>query len=97
MSNNVALKERVKLNLGISHKSLDDEIIAKIKSGRAELKRLGILGDLANGNNALIQDALIAYVCKTLASSPDEREGWERSWQISSTALKDTSEFYEED
>lgn len=90
------LKDRIKLNLGITHEALDSEITARIESGKKEYIRLGISREKATGDDPLINDGLIAFVCKTLASDKAEREGWDRSWQIISTALKDTSAYHEE-
>lgn len=90
------LEDRIKLNLGITHAALDSEIAARIESGRMEYIRLGISREQAIGDDPLINDGLIAFVCKTLASDKAEREGWDRSWQIISTALKDTSAYHEE-
>ena len=90
------IKERIKLNLGISHDKLDDEIDARIAAGRKELKRLGITAVKANSEDELISDGLIAFVCMWHASDSTERSGWDRSWQIISTALKDSSAYYEE-
>lgn len=99
MSTNITemIANRIKINLGITHTALDDEITARIGSGRKEYTRLGITENKATGNDPLIVDGLIAYVCKTLASDKSEREGWDRSWQIISTALKDSSDYYEEE
>lgn len=89
------LRNRIKLNLGITHNALDNEIDSRVASGRREYIRLGITQAKANGNDDLIIDGLIAFTCKVLASDKTEREGWERSWQIISTALKDSSAYYE--
>ena len=91
-----SLKDRIKLNLGISHDKLDDEIDARVAAGRKELIRIGVTQAKANGNDELVLDGLIAFACMRLASDEKERDLWERSWDITSTALKDSSAYYEE-
>ena len=92
----VTIKDRIKLHLGITHDKLDQEIEARIASGRKDPIRLGVTENMANGDDELVCDGLISFVCMWQASDPGERDGWERSWQIISTALKDSSAYYEE-
>lgn len=92
----MALNERIKLYLGITHNKLDNEIGERIASCERELVRLGVSSSKATSGDELIKDAIIAFVCMWMASDKDEREGWERSWQIISTALKDSSGYREE-
>lgn len=96
MSDQISILNRIKLNLGISHDKLDNEIEKRIASGRKDLMRLGVTESKANSDDELVSDGLIAFVCMWLASDPGERDGWEKSWQIISVALKDSSEYYEE-
>lgn len=91
-----SLRDRIKLNLGISHEKLDDEIDARIAAGRRELIRIGVTETMANGNDELVCDGLIDFVCMRLASDDKEREGWERAWDITSVNLMNSSEYYEE-
>lgn len=92
----MALDERIKLYLGITHNKLDNEINERISSCERELARLGISSAKIENEDELINDGIIAFVCMWMASDKDEREGWERSWQIISTALKDSSGYREE-
>lgn len=91
----IGVLKRCKNNLGISHNKLDCEIRARIATGRKELKRLGVTNEKANSNDELVVDGLIAFTCMKLASDKQEREGWERSWDIISTSLKNSSEYTE--
>ena len=74
----MALIDRVKLNLGISHNEKDSEINADITAARAELIRSGVSEDSANGDNPLIEDAILQYVLYRMAASrnDDYRESW---------------------
>ena len=91
-----SLKDRIKLNLGISHERLDDEIDARIGAGRRELIRIGVTDAMANSNDELVLDALIDFVCMRLASDDKERDLWERAWDITSVSLMNSSAYYEE-
>lgn len=91
-----SVKDRIKVNLGISHNKLNDEIDARIAAGRKELIRIGVTEEKANGSDELVTDGLISFVCMRLASDEKERALWERAWDITSTALKDSSAYYEE-
>ena len=91
-----SVKDRVKVNLGISHNKLDDEIDARIAAGRKELIRIGVTETMANSSDELVTDGLIDFACMRLASDETERQLWERAWDITSTALKDSSASYEE-
>ena len=74
----MALIDRVKLNLGISHNAKDSEINADITAARAELIRSGVSEDSANGDDTLIEDAILQYVLYRMAASrnDDYRESW---------------------
>lgn len=91
-----SLRDRIKLNLGISHEKLDDEIDARIGAGRRELIRIGVTDAMANSNDELVLDALIDFVCMRLASDDKERDLWERAWDITSVSLMNSSAYYEE-
>ena len=51
---------------------------------------------MAKRYDELVTDGLIDFVCMRMASDEKERALWERAWDITSTALKDTSAYYEE-
>ena len=91
-----SITDRIKVNLGISHDELNDEIEARIATGRRELARIGVTEEMANSEDELVTDGLIDFVCMRMASDEKERALWERAWDITSTALKDTSAYYEE-
>ena len=91
-----SLRDRIKLNLGISHDRLDDEIDARIAAGRRELISIGVTETMANSNDELVSDGLIDFVCMRLASDDKERDLWERAWDIVSVSLMNTSAYYEE-
>ena len=91
----MSIKDSVKKCIGIYHEELDSEITRLEKVAKTELKRLGISESKINGNDSLIEEAVIDFVCKTLASDAKEREWWDRSWRISSTALKDSTNYLE--
>ena len=91
-----SLRDRIKLNLGISHDRLDDEIDARIAAGRRELIRIGVTETMANSNDELVSDGLIDFVCMRLAADDKERDLWERAWDIVSVSLMNTSAYYEE-
>lgn len=91
-----SVRDRIKINLGIKHNKLDDEIDARIAAGRRELIRIGVTGTMANSKDELVTDALIDFACMRLASDEKERALWDRAWDITSTALKDSSAYYEE-
>ena len=91
-----SIRDRIKVNLGISHDELNDEIDARIATGRKELARIGVTEEMANSEDELVTDGLIDFVCMRLASDDKERDLWERAWDIVSVSLMNTSAYYEE-
>lgn len=90
----MSIKESVKLQIGITHDKLDSEIARLEKVAKTELKRLGIKQEKIDDNNdSLIEEAVIDFICKFMASDERDRALWERAWDIISTELKDSKEY----
>ncbi|SEA49598.1 hypothetical protein SAMN04515656_11211 [Eubacterium aggregans] len=83
------IRERIRNNLRISHHELDDEIESTIKVARAELIRSGVSASAANGDDPLIEEAIVAYAMFKMA--PDENDRYQESFLYQQDCLRKSS------
>ena len=76
------------LRLGKSaSEALSDEIERNINTARAELIRAGVSEGLANSENKLVENAIIAF-CLMNMSSQKMREQYEQSWEYQMDCIR---------
>lgn len=91
----MSVKDSVKKQIGISHDKLDSEIERLERTARAELIRLGITEEKAKSiDDSLIEEAVIDFICKFMASDENDRNLWERAWDIASHQLKNSKNYH---
>ena len=83
----MALIDRAKTTLRISHTKLDSEIGEIISTARAELIRLGVSEvAAASTSDALVNDAVLTFVLYKMASKGNEQ--YFESWQYQADCLR---------
>lgn len=91
------ITDKVKTALRISHTKLDSEIADNIATARAEMVRLGITESKAEDDtDPLIVTAIKTYVLSVMASSDENRKGYDESWKYQLDCLSKTSAYITE-
>ena len=85
------LTQRAKTQLRISHNLLDSEIDSNIATARAELIRLGVSEPKAQSDDALIDDAVLAFVMYKMADRDNEKRF--EAWQYQADCLRKSSAY----
>lgn len=77
----MTLLERCKMALRIKHDKLDEVINDDIATARLEMRRAGVVEDVANSNNRLVESAICAFV-QMKEGNIEKRELFENAWRI---------------
>ncbi len=78
----MAILDKVKLALRISHTTLDADITDSINAARLELKRAGVLAEKADANDDdLIDMAIKTYCLYVYSNSEKKQDGYLKSWE----------------
>lgn len=78
----MALLDKVKLSLRISHDRLDDDITDTIAACRLELIRAGVLEEIANATDNELVDMAIKTYCQMVYSNSDKvKDGFSDSFK----------------
>lgn len=82
---------KVKLALRISHTLLDTDIEETIAQARAEMVRAGVVSDVAESDNLLIEGAIKTYCLMHYANDSKMADGYARSWEYQLENLRKSS------
>ena len=83
--------EELKKIQGINHNDFDTTIEMWIAAAKLDLKSIGIVGTLVDGNDSLIQAAIITYVLSFL--DVERAEMYNNSYRRQKDVLRHTSEY----
>lgn len=76
----MTLLERCKKALRIRHNQLDEIILDDIDTARLEMRRAGVIKEVANSDNKLVSMAITAYV-QMKEGNEDKRDLYENAWR----------------
>ena len=83
----------IKTALRIRHGELDDELMRQEQVARSELKRLGISSTMAEGDSALVNEAVVTYCQWVNEDSLPMKEALYRAFELQADGIrKSTSE-----
>lgn len=84
----MALIDEIKLAKRINHNGIDSDIRRLIGVARAEMIRVGIDEDMANGEDDLIKEAIITRTLGALAETPELRAEFKEAYRIQIDELR---------
>lgn len=85
--------EQIKTAKRIRHSGLDSEIDRLIDTARADMKRVGINSDKAEGDDDLIIEAVVTYVLGKLADTPERGAKYKESYRLQIDELRKSREY----
>lgn len=80
--------ERIRKVLRLTHNKLDDEILLTIKAAKDELVRLGLLSDIVETDDSLIDEAIKTYCLYSFASDEKRAAGYYNSFKYQADCLR---------
>lgn len=87
----MAMIDKVKVALRITHTYLDNDINETIATAQAEMVRAGVSQTVVSTNNDLVQMAIKTY-CLYIYSNDDKMaEGYFKSWQYQLDNIRKSS------
>ena len=84
----MAIENKVKLALRISHNLLDEEISDVIESARSELVRAGVDSDYAYSGAEIVETAIKTYALAYYASDNKDAERYQESFKYQCDCLR---------
>ena len=92
----MAIIDKVKLALRISHTALDSDILDTIQTARLELIRAGVLEEKANSDDELINMAIKTYCLSAYCNDKKMAERYDESFKYQLDNLRKSSGYMKE-
>lgn len=84
--------ERIKTILRISHDKLDIEIENNVSTARAELIRVGVMEQMAESEDILIQNAIISFCLSAMGDEKNSQQ-YDMSWEYQRDNLRKSRKY----
>ncbi|MBQ0112677.1 MAG: hypothetical protein KBT03_06075 [Bacteroidales bacterium] len=92
----MTLLEKCKKALRIRHSQLDEMILEDIDTARLEMRRAGVVSEVANSDNKLVEMAICAYV-QMKEGNDEKKELYEEAWKLQLDDIRKSGQLPEEE